>query len=127
MHKENVTNLVGKRLSDVISTHSSSATLLGNRISRSRGSLHSCTGVFPCLFTSVKSASCSISNLVMANVGSLGGSCKDNNMHEKLVKMKHIVGSQCRRSWRQTATRTYERHKGLSNLEPKHYYNNLTN
>lgn len=127
MRKENVTNLVGKRLSDVISTHSSSATLLGNRISRSRGSLHSCTGVFPCLFTSVKSASCSISNLVMANVGSLGGSCKDNNMHEKLVQMKHIVGSQCRRSWRQTATRTYERHKGLSNLEPKHYYNNLTN
>lgn len=98
MRKENVTNLVGKRLSDVISTHSSSATLLGNRISRSRGSLHSCTGVFPCLFTSVKSASCSISNLVMANVGSLGGSCKDNNMHEKLVKMKHIVGSQCRSS-----------------------------
>lgn len=109
MRKENVTNLVGKRLSDVISTHPSSATLLGNRISRSRGSLHSCTGVFPCLFTSVKSASCSISNLVMANVGSLGGSCKDNNML-KLVKMKHIVGSQCRRSWRQTATRTYERH-----------------
>lgn len=116
MRKENVTNLVGKRLSDVFFTHSSSATLLGNRISRSRGSLHSCTGVFPCLFTSVKFASCSISNLVMANVGSLGGSCKDNNMHEKLVKMKHIVGSQCRRSWRQTATRTYERHKGLSNL-----------
>ena len=90
MRKENVTNLVGKRLSDAISTHSSSATSLGNRISRSRGSLHSCTGVFPCLFTSVKSASCSISNLVMANVGSLGGSCKDNNMHEKHVKMKHI-------------------------------------
>ena len=89
MRKENVTNLVGKRLSDVFFTHSSSATLLGNRISRSRGSLHSCTGVFPCLFTSVKFASCSISNLVMANVGSLGGSCKDNNMHEKLVKMKH--------------------------------------
>lgn len=92
MCKENVINLVGKRLLDVIFIYLFFVMLLGNRIFWSCGFLYSCIGVFLCLFISVKFVLCFISNLVMVNVGLFGGSCKDNNMYEKFVKMKYIVG-----------------------------------
>ena len=52
-------------------TYSSVIASLGSISSLSLGSLHSCTGVFSCLFWSVMSAPRSISNFVIMNVGSV--------------------------------------------------------